>query len=148
MITERREIALKNENENTRKVKAKNTSHLFLMWLPNIFNPHKLIANIRHPINEVFHTKHNQYPVGDSFHIVEHVLFNRVVTVDVVEKSEFPRGLANRTRQLFKRDFYYGHDQYFPEPFKLVNRTFIKKGVVFDRQEHASQFKDRSQIKP
>lgn len=125
-------------------VRVSNGHHLLMMWLPNILNPHKLAANIRNPIHEVFHTKHKQYSIdGDSLHIVEHVLFNRVVTVDVVERSEFAAGLVARTKQLFGRDFYYGHDQYFPQPFRLIERTFVKKGVIFDREEHAKKFKSK-----
>jgi len=72
------------------------------------------------------------------------LLFNRLVTVDVVERSAFAEGLIPRVKQLFRGDFYYGHDQYFPQPFKLIDRTFVKKGVILDREEHARKFKAKT----
>ena len=41
----------------------KSTHHLVLMVIPNLLNPRKLVANIRHPLREVFHTSHKQYPI-------------------------------------------------------------------------------------
>ncbi len=59
------------------KSKLKNAHHLILMWTPNLLNPHKLAANIRHPLREVFHTSHKQYPVemkeGVEYYIVKHI---------------------------------------------------------------------------
>lgn len=118
--------------------KFKNIHHLALMWTPNLLNPHKLGANLRHPIGEVFHTKHTQYPIelkeGIEYHIVEHRMFNKLTTVDIVHVDEFPKGFMARLKQLFDRNFYYGHDKYFPKPFKLVNRTFVDKD--FDLRSH------------
>ncbi|MBI2621342.1 MAG: hypothetical protein HYW63_01690 [Candidatus Levybacteria bacterium] len=106
-----------------------NLHHLLLLWTPNIFNPYKLIANLRHPIGEVFHTNHKQRPVKRTdetqYYIVEHRLFGRLVTVDVVIPTTFQKGIILRIKQLFNRRFYYGHDRDFPRPFILVNRTFV-----------------------
>ncbi|KKQ34049.1 MAG: hypothetical protein US51_C0054G0002 [Microgenomates group bacterium GW2011_GWA2_37_6] len=111
-------------------LKLNNIHHLLLLWTPNIFNPHKLIANLRHPIGEVFHTNHKQRPVKKTeeteYYIVEHRLFGKLVTVDIIIPTAFHNGIIPRIKQLFDRRFYYGHDKDFPQPFILVNRTFIK----------------------
>ncbi len=119
-------------------LKWKNAHHLVLMWAPNVLHPRKLAANLLHPIYEVVHTNHKHYPVemreGIEYHVVEHRLRDRLVTVDVVIPDVFPNGVIPRLRQLFNRNFYYGHDRYFPQPFKLVNRTFVSDG--FNQEEH------------
>lgn len=106
-----------------------NFHHLLLLWTPNILNPHKLIANLRHPVGEVFHTNHKQRPVKKTeetqYYIVEHRLFGRLVTVDVVVPTTFSKGIVSRVKQLFDKRFYYGHDRDFPHPFILVNRRFV-----------------------
>ncbi len=117
------------------------TYHLLFMVLPNILHPKKLAKNIMHPIGEVLHTHHKQYPIGeDSLHVVEHRLFGKLVTIDVVREDTFANGIRGRLRQLFKEDFYYGHCEYFPRPFQLVDRTCIE-GNVFDYNGHLSKFK-------
>lgn len=116
----------------------KNAHHILFMWTPNVLHPRKLAANLRHPIHEVIHTSHKQYPVemkeGVEYHVVEHRLGERLVTVDVVTPDTFPKGIIARTKQLFDTKFYYGHDKYFPEPFRLVNRAFVNNG--FNQEEH------------
>ena len=121
-------------------VKLANAYHLFLMALPNILNPHKLAVNVRHPIHEVIHTGHRQYPLGETTHVVEHVLFERLVTVDVIEEDTFPKGLISRVKQLFRRDFYYGHCEYFPQPFRLVERKYVN-GNGFNLDEHLKKYR-------
>lgn len=118
---------------------------LLLMWTPNIFNPNKLIDNITNPIGEVFHTKHIQYPVKDdpSKYIVEHKLFGKLVTVDLVERDRFRNGPILRLKQLFDRRFYYGHAQEFPKAFRLISRTFVQNPEEFDVQEHAKRILDK-----
>lgn len=115
-----------------------NLHHLLLLWTPNILNPHKLIANLRHPIGEIFHTNHKQRPVKKTdetqYYIVEHKLFGKLVTVDVVIPTTFPQGIIPRIKQLFDRRFYYGHDRDFPHPFILVNRIFVDD--KFNRDEY------------
>lgn len=121
-----------------KRSKLKDVSHLLLMSVPNLLNPNKLLANIRHPFREVLHTSHKQYPVemkeGVEYHIVEHRRFNKLETVDIVTPDTFPKGLIPRAKQLFDRSFYYGHDKYFPQPFRLVDRTFVSDG--FNQEEH------------
>ncbi len=111
-------------------LKLRNAHNLLLLWTPNILNPHKLFANLRHPIHEVFHTNHKQRPIERKKHaqyyVVEHRLRDRLVTVDVVSPTQFPKGLIPRVKQLFDRNFYYGHDRDFPQPFTLINRTFVR----------------------
>ncbi len=101
-----------------KRPKLKDASHLFLMWTPNILNPGKLAANVRHPLREVFHTSHRQYPIdmkeGIEYYVVEHRRFTKLETVDVVRQDVFAKGLIPRVKQLFDRNFYYGHDQHFP----------------------------------
>jgi len=108
------------------------------MVTPNLLNPRKLAANVRHPLREVFHTSHKQYPIemkeGVEYHIVEHRRFSKLETVDVVSSDTFAKGLVPRLKQLFDTSFHYGHDKYFPKPFRLVDRTFVKNG--FNQQEH------------
>ena len=110
-------------------LKWNNVHHLLLLWTPNILNPHKLFANLRHPIGEVVHTNHKQHPIERKkraqYYVVEHRLLDRLVTVDVVTPTEFPKGFIPRVKQLFDRNFYYGHDRDFPRPFTLINRTFV-----------------------
>ena len=85
-----------NQKPKTNGIKIENAAHLLMMWTPNVLNPHKAIENLKHPIYEVFHTKHKQYPIGEgSLFIVEHILFNHLVTVDVVERSTFAEGGCN-----------------------------------------------------
>ncbi len=114
------------------------TPQFLVMLAPNILHPGKLAANIRHPVHEVLHTNHKQYPVdmqeGVEYHIVEHRLFNKLVTVDIVRQVQLAEGFIPRIKQLFDRSFYYGHAGFFPQPFKLTNRTFVKEG--FDQEEH------------
>lgn len=127
-------------------LKWKNAHHLVLMWTPNVLHPKKLAANLRHPIREVLHTSHNQYPVemkeGVEYHLVEHRLLDRLVTVDVVSLDTFPKGLIPRIKQLFDTNFYYGHDEYFPQPFRLVNRAFVTGGS--NQEEHVRKVMDNS----
>lgn len=126
---------------NTEGLKWSNAYHLLLMALPNIFHPKKLARNLRHPIGEVLHTRHNQYSIGeDGLHVVEHLLFGRLVTVDVVKEDRFVNGIGGRLQQLFRPDFYYGHGDYFPHPFRLVDRTFVD-GTVFDYNQHLQRSK-------
>lgn len=119
-------------------LKPSNAYHLLLLWMPNILNPHKLVANLRHPIGEVFHTNHKQRPVtvkdGVSYHVVEHRLIGKLVTVDIVTPTIYQEGLFPRLKQLFDRKFYYGHDKDFPHPFMLVNRTFVNSR--FNEESH------------
>jgi hypothetical protein len=119
--------------------------HAVLMITPNILHPQKLATNLRHPIHEVVHTKHRQYPLEgtDNRYVVEHDFFGRLVTLDIVETDSFTQGLIPRVKQLFRPDFYYGHAEYFPQPFKLVNRTYItnQKGNIFNSDEHLNKFK-------
>ncbi len=127
------------------KERLKNAHHLALMWTPNLLNPPKLINNLRHPIGEVFHTKHTQYPVdmreGIEYHVVEHRMFDKLVTVDVIHQDTFPKGIIPRLKQLFDKDFYYGHDKFFPQPFRLINRTFVSDN--FDLENHVQQILDQ-----
>lgn len=124
----------------------KNAHHVVLMLAPNILHPIKLAANLRRPIHEFVHTNHKQYPVemreGVEYHVVEHRLLGRLVTVDVVTPDAFPRGLLPRVKQLFDRKFYYGHDKYFPQPFRLVNREFVNER--FNQEEHVRGVMDRT----
>ena len=110
-------------------LKPSNAYHLLLLWTPNILNPHKLKANLRHPIGEMFHTNHKQRPVkvrrGVAYYVVEHRLFGHLVTVDVVRATTFAKGILPRIQQLFDRNFYYGHDKDFPQPFILIDRKFV-----------------------
>lgn len=124
-----------------RKRKFDKSGHLLLMWTPNFLNPNKLASNMRHPVFEVTHTSHVQYKMeeGAEYYVVEHKVFRKVVTVDIVEPSSFERRFVPRIKQLFDRSFYYGHAEYFPKPFKLVNRTFVRKG--FDKKMHLQKFK-------
>ncbi len=119
----------------------KNAHHLALMWTPNLLNPQKLLNNLRNPIGEVFHTKHTQYPIdmreGIEYHVVEHRVFKKLVTVDIIHQDSFSKGILPRLKQLFDKDFYYGHDKFFPQPFKLIDRTFVKDG--FDLENHVQQ---------
>lgn len=123
--------------------KADRIQYLLQMWTPNFLNPKKLASNLRHPIHEVFHTSHIQYPIemkeGVEYHVVEHKIGPKLVTIDVVKPTQLAKGIMPRVKQLFDSRFYYGHSQYFPEPFELVNRTFVKKG--FDKEEYLEQFK-------
>lgn len=121
-----------------KRAKLKDTTNLLLMWAPNLLNPNKLLANIRHPFRGIIHTSHKQYPIemkeGDEYYVVEHRRFNKLETVDLVTPDTFPKGLIPRVKQLFDRNFYYGHDEYFAQPFRLVHRTFVSDG--FNQQEH------------
>ena len=69
------------------------------MVTPNLLNPRKLAANVRHPLREVFHTSHKQYPIemkeGVEYHIVEHRRFSKLETVDVVSSDTFAKGLVH-----------------------------------------------------
>ncbi len=132
----------RNQHYNRRKNNLwRIAPHAFLMVLPNLLHPHKLVANIRHPIYEVVHTGHKQYPLEtDDRHVVEHSIFGRLVTIDVIDRDEFPKGLVPRVKQLFRKDFYYGHCEYFPQPFRLVDRTYVN-GNIFDYQEHIRKFR-------
>ncbi len=102
-------------------------SHLLLMWLPNCLNPHKLKSNLRHPIREVFHTSHKQYRVPKGY-VVEHFFFGDLVTMDFIQKADFETGLVPRLKQLLRRDFYYGHCEFFPQAFKLIERKYVMRG--------------------
>lgn len=119
----------------------KNAPHLLLMIAPNLLHPGKLLNNLRHPVGEVLHTKHVQYPVEEANEVyaVEHKLFGRLVTVDIVKRDRFRKGYLLRLRQLFDRRFYYGHAQYFPKPFRLVDRTFIDDPNSFDVDSHVKK---------
>ena len=100
---------------------------MVLMVLPNVFQLKKLIQNVRHPIHDWAHTRHRQYPVGGGQYLVEHYWFGRLVTVDTVVMDKFAKGFFGRLRQLFGSDFYYGHCEYFPQPFRLVERKYIRQ---------------------
>jgi hypothetical protein len=116
----------------------RNSHHLGLMWTPNIFHPVKLASNIRHPIGEVLHTRHTQEPVelreGTEYHLVEHYFGRKLVTVDIVTPQAQQQGM-DRFKQLMQRDFYYGHADFFPQPFRLINRTFVNSSS-FDITEY------------
>lgn len=118
-----------------------NAHHLPLVLAPNVLNPAKLLANLRNPVNEFLHTSHKQYPVelkeNTEYHLVEHRLGEDLVTVDIVVPQRFASGYINRARQLFETDFYYGHDKYFPQPFRLIDRTFVSDG--FDVEEYIQE---------
>jgi hypothetical protein len=124
-------------------LRLKNAPNLFIMWAPNILNPHKLTANILHPVGEVIHTSHKQRKVamieGVEYDVVEHRLGKRLVTFDVVALDSYQRGLFARARQIFNRKFYLGHEKDFPQPFRLVNRTFVKPGSGFDKDAHVRE---------
>jgi hypothetical protein len=121
-------------------LRLKNAPNLFIMWAPNILNPHKLTANVLHPIGEVIHTSHKQRKVamieGVEYDVVEHSLGQRLVTIDIVALTSYQRGVFAKARQIFDRRFYLGHDKDFPQPFRLINRTFVKPGSGFDRDVH------------
>lgn len=123
----------------------RNAHHLAFLWVSNLLNPHKLAVNARHPIGEWLHTSHKQGPVemveGVEYHLVEHRLGSRLVTIDIIQPDEFARGLIPRARQLFDGDFYYGKDEYFPYPFRLVDRTYVKDN--FDQGEHVRNVLNR-----
>jgi hypothetical protein len=110
-------------------LRLKNVYHLGFMWAPNLLNPNKLLVNLRHPIREVFHTSHRQEPVemleGVEYHLVEHLVGDRLVTVDIIKSDTFPKGITSRLKHLFDNNFYYGHANYFPLPFRLINRTYV-----------------------
>ena len=114
-----------------------------LMMTPNVLNLRKLVSNIRHPIHEILHTRHVQYPIameeGVEYHVVEHKLGPKLVTIDVIKPTPLARGVIPRMKQLFDSRFYYGHAEYFPQPFELVDRTFVRKG--FDKEKHLQKFK-------
>ncbi|MBI4097252.1 MAG: hypothetical protein HY428_02435 [Candidatus Levybacteria bacterium] len=122
----------------------KNAHHVVLMLAPNILHPIKLAANLRHPIHEFVYTSHKQYAVdmreGVEYHVVEHNFLGRLVTLDVVTPDSFPRGFVPRVKQLFDRRYYYGHGRYFPQPFMLVNRTFVTDG--FNQEEYIREVID------
>ena len=108
------------------------------MWVPNLLHPGKLANNLKNPIGEVFHTKHSQYPLDSDSKVfaVEHELFGRKVTLDIVKPAKFPRAWLLKTMQLFDPKFYYGHANYFPQAFELVDRTFLPKGTIFDINDY------------
>lgn len=122
--------------------KSDRIEYLLLMWAPNVLNPQKLASNLRHPVHEVLHTHHIQHPItmkeGVEYHVVEHKLGPKLVTIDVVKPTPLARGVIPRIKQLFGKRFYFGHAEYFPEPFELVDRTFVRKG--FDKEEHLKKF--------
>lgn len=128
---------------NYSQKKSDRIEYALLMWTPNLLNPKKLASNLRHPVHEVLHTSHRQYPItmeeGVEYHVVEHKLGPKLVTIDIVKPSKFAKGVVPRMKQLFDSKFYYGHSQYFPQPFKLINRTFVRKG--FDKEKHLRKFK-------
>ena len=101
-----------------------NIHHFLLMLTPNIFSP-KLIDNLRHPIGEWIHTSHKQFPIdNEGSYVVEHYLGERLVTVDLVKQDEWKTGMGC-IAQLFAKDFYYGHDKFFPYVFKLQGRYYF-----------------------
>jgi len=114
-----------------------NSYHLILMALPNILNPYKLYRNLKHPFYETIHTQHKQYPLEEKsgIHVVEHRLFGKLLTVDLIEKNKEIKGLTSRVRRLFSRDFYYGHCEYFPHSFRLINRTYVRD-KQFSLEDH------------
>jgi len=125
----------------------KNVHHVGIMWAPNVLHPAKLRANVAHPIGEVFHTSHKQYPIelipDREHYLVEHNLFDKLVTVDLIVPDTFRPGIVNRTKQLFDRNFYYGHAGYFPQPFKLIDRTLV--GRDFNMEQHLARLASASQ---
>lgn len=121
-------------------LRLKNAHNLLVLWAPNILNPYKLAANLRHPIGEVIHTSHKQDKVamieGIEYDVVEHMLGKKLVTIDVVALDSYQQELIARLRQIFGRRFYLGHDRDFPQPFSLVRRDFVKSGSGFDKDAH------------
>jgi hypothetical protein len=121
-------------------LKFKNAHNLFIMWAPNILNPYKLTANVRHPVGEVIHTSHQQYRAAmideKEYDVVEHRFGKRLVTVDVIVLDSYRKGFLPRAKQIFDRRFYLGHEKDFPQPFTLVNRTFVKPGSGFNKEAH------------
>lgn len=101
--------------------------HSILMILPNIFNPSKLRDNVTHPIREWAHSSHLQYPIDYSnYYVVEHYVGDRLVTADLVEKADsILTGLSRRLMRLFEFEFYYGHEDYFPQEFQLIERLYV-----------------------
>ena len=101
--------------------------HYFLMILPNILNLEKLYNNIRQPIHEFIHTYHRQYQSKQdpSIFVVEHEFFNKLVTIDIIRRDEDSDLLMPRLKRLFASDYYYGHNEYFPNSFKLEERVYI-----------------------
>ena len=132
--------------ENNEGLRLNNTHHLFLMILPNLLHPRKLARNVRHPIFEVLHKGQRQQPIeaGKDRYIVEHTLFGKLVTVDIVDRDVFPEGLLARARQLFREDFYYGHNEYFTQAFRLCDRTYVT-GEIFNYEEHINRFRKQSE---
>ena len=118
---------------------------LLLMILPNLLNPRKLLNNICYPIHEVLHTKHKQYPLEthDGVYVVEHDFLGRLVTVDFVREERFAVSPLQRLRQLFDRNFYYGHAQYFPRPFRLIERIYVQNGS-FNLEEYLREISEQN----
>jgi hypothetical protein len=120
--------------------KLKKAANIPLMWTPNIFSP-KLFKNLRSPFTEILHGHHRQYAVdmieGVEYHVVEHGLGLMDMAVDVVAVDSFPQGLIPRIRQLFRQDFYYGHAQYFPQPFRLIARS--GEEAIYHKEEFVNR---------
>ncbi len=125
----------------------RNSPNLIILWAPNVLNPYKLKANVLHPVGEVIHTSHKQHRVGMiegvEYNVVEHRLGKRLVTIDVVALDQYRQGFFARMRQIFDRRFYLGHDRDFPQPFTLINRTFVRDGSGFDKDAHVNTVLNR-----
>ena len=109
---------------------SRNFRHAVLLLLPNLFRPDKLYQNLRHPVHEWLHTRPRQYPVKSTLdlHVVEHEFRGRLVTVDLVEARADTGTLSEHLGRIWKKDFYYGHCHYFPQPFRLIKRHYIQDG--------------------
>lgn len=101
------------------KFTLKNGRHILFMLAPNIFILSKLCQNLRHPIHEWIHTQHEQLPLEEipNLYLVKHYFFSRLVTLDVIKRVEDGH-----------RGDYYGHCDYFPQTFNLMERIYIRDG--------------------
>lgn len=131
-------VVLTSMMENPGGIKWSNLHHTVLLLLPNLFHPAKLWLNICHPVREWIHTSHVQYPMGKSgVYVVEHRLFNSLQTVDVIVLDKWADSLLDRIRQLFDFNFYYGHEKFFPEVYRRLDRTWVPTGGL-DIEKHVA----------
>ncbi len=101
--------------------------HWPLKIFKNFFLPRNIVKNLKNPIPETIHTSHKQHSIGRGNYIVEHYLFDKLVTTDLIKKDPFKDNLLDVIKQVFKKDFYYGHAEYFPKPFVLIKREYINQ---------------------
>lgn len=129
-----------------------NAWNLLIMAMPNLLNRRKLRANIRHPIGEVFHTSHEQIKVAmladKEYDMVKHYLGKKLVTVDIVVLDSYRRGVLAKARQIFDDKFYLGHEKDFPQPFRLVDRHFVREGSGFDQDAYAQNILNQIRENP